>query len=397
MPFGFLADPARFFGAVPDADDPDLPAVTGIGPQRLAEPARIVRDEAVGGGENVRSRAIILFETDDLRAGEVMLEAEDVGDLGAAPAVDRLIVVADDAKVAARLGEQLQPFVLGLVRVLIFVDEDVAEAVAISVEDVRLGPEDHQHMQQQVAEIAGVQRLQPLLILRVEFGAAAGGEGFGLAGIDLLRGPAAILPPVDERGELARRPALLVEIRSGDELLQDPELVVGVEDREIGLEPDELGMASEHSRGDRMEGAEPRHALDRSAGYLRHALLHLARGLVGEGDRQDLARPGLAGRDQVGESRRERCGLSGPGACEDENRPFGRQDSFALRRVQAPQIGRFGQGDRRFRHLAELGGGERNGNRSEPALCESRRFLRFCPISPLSTAQKPNFSLLRLG
>ena len=52
--FDLLADAARFLGAVPDADDADLVAVAGIGPQRLAEAAGIVRDQAVGGGEDVR-------------------------------------------------------------------------------------------------------------------------------------------------------------------------------------------------------------------------------------------------------------------------------------------------------------------------------------------------------
>src|SRR6185369_8811078 len=124
-----LTDPPRFLRSVPHTDDPYLLAVARVGPQRLAEAAGIVGDEAVGGGEDMACRAVILLEADDLRAGEVLLEAEDVGDLSTAPAVDRLIVVADAAEVAARLGKQLQPFVLRLVRVLILVDEDVAEAV----------------------------------------------------------------------------------------------------------------------------------------------------------------------------------------------------------------------------------------------------------------------------
>ena len=71
----------------------------------------------------------------------------------------------------------------------------------------------------------------------------------------------------------------------------------------------------------------------------RHALLHLARGLVGEGDGEDLARPCLAGGDQVGEARGQRRGLAGARAGEHQDRPFGRQHRLALRRVQALQIG----------------------------------------------------------
>ena len=130
--FDVLADAARFLRAVPDADDSNLLALARIGPERLAEAPGVMGDEAVGGGEDVRGRTVILLEPDDLRAREILLEAQDVGDLGAAPGIDRLVVVADAAKVAARLGEQFQPFVLALVGILIFVDEDVAEAVAIA-------------------------------------------------------------------------------------------------------------------------------------------------------------------------------------------------------------------------------------------------------------------------
>ena len=129
--------------------------------------------------------------------------------------------------------------------------------------------EDDQHVEQQVAEVAGVEGLQAVLVVGVELGAAAGGEGFGFAGVDLRGSPAAVLPAVDEAGELARGPALLVEVGGLDQLLEDAQLVVGVEDGEVGLQADELGMAAEHARGDRVEGAEPGHALDRAAGDLR--------------------------------------------------------------------------------------------------------------------------------
>src|SRR5438552_14331645 len=97
-------------------------------------------------------------------------------------------------------------------------------------------------MEQQVAELAGVQSFQTFLILRIELGTTADGESFGLAGVDLPRGPAAVLPAIDEPGELARGPALLVEVRRLNQLLQDAQLVIGVENGEVGLESDKLGV-----------------------------------------------------------------------------------------------------------------------------------------------------------
>src|SRR3546814_9500297 len=67
-------------------------------------------------------------------------------------------------------------------------------------------------------------------------------------------------------------------------------LVVGVEDREIGLQPDQLGMAAEHSRRDGVERAEPRHAFHGVADHPFHPVPHFARRLVGEGDGKDFRR-----------------------------------------------------------------------------------------------------------
>ncbi len=46
------------------------------------------------------------------------------------------------------------------------------------------------------------------------------------------------------------------------QLLDQADLVVGVEDGEVGLQADQLGVAAQDLRADRVEGAEPRHALD---------------------------------------------------------------------------------------------------------------------------------------
>src|SRR4029079_15113310 len=106
------------------------------------------------------------------------------------------------------------------------------EAVSIAFQDVLVAAEDHQHVKQEVAEIAGVQRPQALLILGIEIGPATGRETLGLAGVDLARSPSAVFPTVDQGGELPGGPALLIEIRRLDQLFEDPQLVVGVEDRE---------------------------------------------------------------------------------------------------------------------------------------------------------------------
>ena len=45
---GFLSDAPGFLSAIPDADDANLLAIAGVGPEALAQPARIVGDQPVG-------------------------------------------------------------------------------------------------------------------------------------------------------------------------------------------------------------------------------------------------------------------------------------------------------------------------------------------------------------
>ncbi len=144
-------------------------------------------------------------------------------------------------------------------------------------------------MQQQIAEIAGVQRLQPGLIGGIEFAALAIGEGAGIAFGDIGGVEALVLPAVDHLGKLPGRPALVVDAFGLDHLLDQSDDVVGVENGEIRAQADQFGMAAQELDADRVEGAEPGHALDGAADEHADALLHLARRLVGEGDGEDLA------------------------------------------------------------------------------------------------------------
>ena len=96
-----LADGARLLLRIPGGVDDDLGVlrVGAVGEQRLAEPALIVGDEVRGGAEDMGGRAVVALEPDDGGARKILVEAQDVVDLGAAPAIDRLVVVADAADV----------------------------------------------------------------------------------------------------------------------------------------------------------------------------------------------------------------------------------------------------------------------------------------------------------
>ena len=198
--------------------------------------------------------------------------------------------------------------------------------------------EDADVFQQQIAEIGGVQDLQPLLVARIELAALAVGEHRGFARRHLRRRQAAVLPAVDQAGQHARRPALVVDVLGLQQLLQQPHLVVDIEHGEIGLELRHLGMEAQDAAADGMEGAEPRHAFDRLAEHLAEPQLHLARGLVGEGHRQDLVRARAALAQDVGDAGGQHARLAGAGAGQHQHRAVQRLHRLALLGIEPVEI-----------------------------------------------------------
>ena len=237
------------------------------------------------------------------------------------------------------LGEEAQPEILRDVRVLILIHQHVAKTPLILFEHVGIVLEDRQIVDQQVAEIGGVERRQPRLIGLVEIDPASVGEMPGFVLGNFVGRQAAVFPAIDDDGEPATGPAFDVEIGRLDHLLGEPRLIVGVENGEIGFEPHELRMAAQDLRADGVEGAEPFHALDRFPDELFDAFLHLARRLVGEGDGENL--PGLraACMEKMGEPRGQRSRLARARAGQHQDGAFGGQHGGPLLLIQPFKIG----------------------------------------------------------
>ncbi len=348
--FDLVTDPARLLLGIPDRAQPHLLALVGLGPERLAEPALVVSDQPGRSREDVRRRAVVLLEPDDLGAGKVLFEAQDVADLGAAPAVDRLIIVADAAEIAVALRQEPEPEVLGDVGVLVLVDQDVAKPMVIIREHVGVGGEQRQVVQQQIAEVDGVEREEALLILAEEFAAAAVRHHGGFVSRHLVGPEAPVLPAIKSREQHARRQTPVVDSGRRDDLLHQTQLVVGIENGEVRLESDPLGVAAENARGDRMEGAEP-DPVHGGANDRLEPLAHLARRLIGESDRQQLARESPSRGQNMGEPRRQHARLAGAGARQHQHGPIYGFNGFTLRRIERCQIRRRGGGHHRLDRL----------------------------------------------
>jgi hypothetical protein len=79
-----------------------------------------------------------------------------------------------------------------------------------------------------------------------------------------------------------------------------------------------------------VEREDPHPASQAGTDELLHALGHLARGLVGEGDREDLERADPVLADQVRDPMGEGPGLAAPGAGDDQDGSLRVQDGLAL-------------------------------------------------------------------
>ncbi len=241
--------------------------------------------------------------------------------------------------------------------VLVFVDQNEFEALLILPQHFGVFAEQPDGLEQEIAEIGGVENFQPFLERLVEFEPFAVGEHGGFARRHLFGGEAAILPAVDQHGKHARGPALLVDVLNFQKLLEQPDLVVDVEDGEIALQADQLGVPSQDFHADRMKRAEPRHALDHAADDVADAVLHFARRLVGEGDGQYLAGPGAAGGENVRDAHGEHAGLAGAGAGEHQHRAVQRLDGEPLFGIKPGEVSRArsGPGARPRRNAAGSG------------------------------------------
>ncbi len=246
---------------------------------------------------------------------------------------DALIIIADATDVLVFLGQQPQPKILRDVGVLIFVDKDVAEQVLVLFQDVRVFCEDRQIVQQQVTEISCVEGQQPLLILAVDIDRPAVGDLARIGGVDPVRRQALVLPALDDMDQHPRRPTLVVDALDFQNLLQQPDLVIGIEDGEARFQTDQFGMAAQDADAERVKRAEPQ-AFMRRADQRRYPVAHFPRRLVGEGNAQKLIRLRLSAMDDVRQPCGQHPGLAGSRPGQHQQRAVKRLHGFPLRLVQ---------------------------------------------------------------
>ena len=167
---------ARLLVIVLEALEQNLFAITFVRPELFPASAQVVLNYSIRRLQDGIGGAIILFELDDFDFSEVLFEVEQVRDFGAAPAVNALIVIANDAKIPVLLREQINQVELRGIRVLVFVHHDIAILMTAGAEHFGVFLKQFEREQQQVIEIHCVTGAQSGLIARDDMlGECSGG------------------------------------------------------------------------------------------------------------------------------------------------------------------------------------------------------------------------------
>ena len=229
--------------------------------------------------------------------------------------------------------QQLEQFVLRGVGVLVLVDQHMAQQALPFLAHLGMAAQQAHGHADQVVEVHALVGGQALLVALHDQGDAALvvvlGHGQGLAAV-----PAGVFPVAD--GPLPLACGGRVGGAAGA-VLEDAGHIVGIQNAEVGLEPQRMAVLTHHAHPQRVEGAD-HHVLGGLADQALGPLAHFGGGLVGEGDGGDaLGRHAVV--DQPADLVRDHACLARARARQHQAGAFGVMDSLELGEVQTSRHG----------------------------------------------------------
>ena len=102
--------------------------VAELAPEVFLERTRVLPNQGIGELENSTARTVVLLELDESQVAEIRGQSRQVLRHRTAPGVDGLIVVSNRHQAGAAARKQSDQIVLSVVGVLVFVDQQVADA-----------------------------------------------------------------------------------------------------------------------------------------------------------------------------------------------------------------------------------------------------------------------------
>ena len=118
-------DPLRLFrSCLRVMTDRDEASVQG-GNEVLFDPDRVFVDQGIGRRQDGRRRPVIVHHHDGPGPGIMIIEIQQIFDVGSAPGVNGLVRVADNEEVFMKAAKHGHEFILQVIDVLKFIDHDI--------------------------------------------------------------------------------------------------------------------------------------------------------------------------------------------------------------------------------------------------------------------------------
>jgi hypothetical protein len=286
---------------------------------------------SVGRFQDVAGGAVVLLQFVQRRPGIVAAELVKILHTGAAPPIDRLIIVAHREQETLGTREQRQPPILDRVRVLEFVHQYVPKSRAVMLQQIRIVAPHLECAQQKLREVHDAGAPAGLLVRLIDLDQLAPCRVAVI--LDVLGPDAFVFLGVDEPQYLARHPARLVEIERLQDFPQQACLIFRIEDleglRQAGLAP----MLAQQPMCEAVEGADP----EPPAGISQQGLdtpAHLRRRFVGESDREDAVGRCTLHLNQPSDPMNQHPSLAAARAREHQRRAERRGHRLPLRVIQ---------------------------------------------------------------
>ena len=300
-----------------------------LGPEALLLAIGVVGNHRRGGVEDVLRRAVVALESHRRRFGKVVLEVEDVAQVGAAPLVDGLVRITHHRDVVPGPTRCLISMYCG--RLVSWYSSTItyrncrwylARMPSCSNSSTVLSSRSSKSsaFARSSAFTYAVVDLRDLL---VAIGAVA----------DLVGRLHAVLGLADAPEDLSRLDDLVVDLQLAHHLLHGAHLIAAVVDHEVARQPDCRSLASQQSRAQRVDRRDP-HIPRIVADQLANAFAHLLGGLVGAGHRDHLERPRQPAANQIRDAIRNDARFPRTRSRQDQQRPLGVQHCLTLLRIQ---------------------------------------------------------------
>ena len=152
----FEDDPVSFFPLIGQFAESDPGAFSVLRPQRLVFSAFIAGNNLIRRIKDIRCRPVILFQLNNLGVRIILFKIQNVADICASPAIDGLIVIANNTEVSAFCRNQPYKHVLCIIGILVLVHVDIADSSLVCFQHGGTGCKQFQRLHQQIVKVQSV-------------------------------------------------------------------------------------------------------------------------------------------------------------------------------------------------------------------------------------------------